>query len=153
MSILLCLTEDGIDTLPKTQTKLYEKFVIMTIVHFFKKDKKISTATITSFSNLPHPYGQVVKELSQFAFLALQKDQLVFTVAEVKATCPNLTPANWYGLGLLKPVQYFKPQDGSDHESFHFLHLAIQEYMAAHHIASLTDQVQLQLLNDTFWNI
>ena len=153
MSILLCLTEDGIDTLPKTQTKLYEKFVTMTIVHFLKKDKKITTGTITNFSDLPHPYYQVVKELSQFAFLALQKDQLVFTLVEVKAAYPNLTPANWYGLGLLKPVGYFKPQDGSDHESFHFLHFSIQEYMAAHHIASLPNKMQLKILNDTFWNV
>ena len=134
MSILLSLTEDGVDTLPKTQTRLYEKFIIMTITHFLKKGKKISTANIASFNDLPHPYDQVVKELSQFAFIALKKDQLVFSVAEIKAACPTLTPSNWFGFGLLKCAQYFKPQDGCDHESFHFLHFAIQEYMAAHHI-------------------
>ena len=153
MSILLCLTEDDIDTLPKTQTKLFENFIIMTIIHFLKKDKKVSTATVASFNDLPPPYDQVVKELSQFAFLALQKDQLVFTSAEVKATDANLTPANWYGLGLLKHAKYFKPRGGYDHESFHFLHFSIQEYMAAYHIASLSDKVQLKLLNNTFWDV
>ena len=153
MSILLSLTEDGVDTLPKTQTRLYEKFIIMTITHFLKKGKKISTANIASFNDLPHPYDQVVKELSQFAFIALKKDQLVFSVAEIKAACPTLTPSNWFGFGLLKCAQYFKPQDGCDHESFHFLHFAIQEYMAAHHIASLPYKVQLNLLHDTFWSI
>ena len=152
MSILLCLTEDGINTLPKTHTKLFENFIIMTIVHFLKRDKKLFTVTITNFNDLPHPYDQVVKELSQFAFLALQKDQLVFTLAEIKVTCPNLTPVNWYGLGLLKHARYFKPQDGCDHESFHFLHFAVQEYMAAHYIASLPDKAQFKLLSDTFWS-
>ena len=153
MSILLCLAEDaGISKLPKSQTVLYQKFIIMTIVHFLKKDKIVFDTTIISLDDLPNPYDQVVKELSQFAFLALRKDHLVFTLAEVKAECPNLTPANWDGLGLLKSAQYFKAQDGCDHESFHFLHYSIQEYMAAYHIASLSNDDLLSLLKETFWN-
>ena len=155
MSILLCLTTEGIDALPKTQTRLYQKFILITIIHFLKKDKIIlnSTPTITSLDDLSHPHDQVVKELSRFAFIALQKDQLVFTLAEVKAECPNLTPANWSGLGLLKSAQYFKAQDGCDHQSFHFLHYSIQEYMAAYYIASLPNNELLSLLKETFWNV
>ena len=153
MTIFLCLIEDGIEALPKTQTKLFEKFVIMTIIHFLRKDVAVNVTTISNFNDLPHHYDHVIKELSQFAFLALQKDQLVFTLSEVRAQCPYLTPENWYGLGLLKPVRYFKPCDGCDHESFHFLHFAIQEYMAAHHIASLPEELQLKLLNNTFWKV
>ena len=153
MSILLCLTEEGINTLPKTQTNLYQKFIIMTIVHFLKKDSIKFNTTITSLHDLPHPFDHAVKELSQFAFLALQKDQLVFTLAEVRAEYPNFTPANWYGLGLLKTAQYFKPQDGCDHESFHFLHYSIQEYMAAYYITSLSNNKLLSLLQETFWNV
>ena len=63
-----------INTLPKTQTKLYENFIIMTIVHFLKKDKKVSNNAIASFNDLPAPYDHVVKELSEFAFLALLKN-------------------------------------------------------------------------------
>ena len=40
MSILLSLTEGGISPLPKTQTKVCEKFLIMRIVHFLKKAAK-----------------------------------------------------------------------------------------------------------------
>ena len=98
MSILFCLTEAGIDTLPKTQTMLYQKFIIMTIIHFLKKDNVTITASRCNLDDLPAPYDQIIKELSQFAFIALQKDQLVFTLAELKAKCPTLTPANWYGL-------------------------------------------------------
>ena len=153
ISILLCLTTEGINALPKTQTCLYEKFILMTIVHFLKKGKIIGNTTITSLNNLPHPYNKVCKELSQFAFLALQKDQIVFTLTEVQSQYPNLTPDNWYPLGLLKRAQYFKAQDGCDHESFHFLHYSIQEYMAAYYIASLPDSELLTLLRETFWNV
>ena len=153
MSILLCLTEAGINALPKTQTMLYQKFIIMTIIHFLRKDNVIFKATISSLDDLPAPYDQVIKELSEFAFIALQKDQLVFTLAEVKAKCPTLTPSNWYGLGLLKLAQYFKSQDACDHESFHFLHYSMQEYMAAYYIASLKDKELLSLLKETFWDV
>ena len=129
MSILLCLIQEGIEALPKTQTILYQKFIIMTIIHFLKKHCLKFSTTITSLDDLPHPYDQVVKELSQFAFLALQRDQLVFTLAEVKAVYCNLTPNNWNVLELLKSAQYFKGKDGCDHKTFHFLHYSIQEYM------------------------
>jgi len=153
MSILLCLADEGVDKLPTTQTNLYQKFVTITIVHFLRKDKRLSTANIVGIHNLPSPHAQVVKELAQFAFLSLQRDQLVFTSEEIKAECPKLTPANWYGYGLLKPAQYFKPQDGCEHDSFHFLHFSIQEYLAAYHITSLSYSTLSELLQRTFWNI
>ena len=152
MSILLCLAKEGIDALPKTQTALYKKFILMTINHFLKLKLHLTTP-ITQFVDLPNPYDQSFMELSYFAFLALVKNQLVFTLAEVKAEYPNLTPANWYGLGLLNRAQYFKPQDGCDHESFHFLHYSIQEYMAAYYITSLRSKKLLSLLEKTFWNV
>ena len=153
MSILLCLATEGISALPKSQTRLYQKFIFMTIVHFLKKDKIVDNTTITSLDNLPCPYDQIYRELSQFAFVALQKAQIVFTSAELQSQYPNLNPANWGSLGLLKRAQYFKPQDGYDHESFHFLHYSIQEYMAACYIASFSDDKLLQLLKETFWNV
>ena len=152
MSFLLCLAKGNFDKLPKTQTVLYKNFILMTITHFLVKDKLLPTTSVTKFTDVPPPYDQMINELSQFAFLALQKDQLVFTLAEIRAECPNLTPVNWYRLGLLKSVKYFKPQDGGDHESFRFLHYSIQEYMAAYYIASLPGNELLSLLKKTFWN-
>ena len=152
MSFLLCLAKEGIDTLPRTQTVLYQNFILMTINHFLQRDGQLSTTSITQFADVPPPYDQVIKELSHFAFLALQKDQLVFTLAEIRAEHPKLTPANWYVLGLLKSVKYFNAEDGGDRESFHFLHYSIQEYMAACYIASLPTNELLLLLQETFWN-
>ena len=40
MTILLCLSEDGIDSLPKTQTDMYQKFIEMTIRRFIKKNRE-----------------------------------------------------------------------------------------------------------------
>ena len=151
MTILLCLVEDGIDKLPKTQTEMYKKFIEMTIVRFIKKydDSNI----IINIAELLDPYDKLFVELSKLAYKALETDKIVFTLPEIKEGCPNLTmtSSNWNGLGLLKAVQCFSMHVGNDQVTFHFLHFSIQEYMAAWYISTLSDRDQIKLLQKTFW--
>ena len=151
MTILLCLVEDGIDKLPKTQTEMYKKFIEMTIVRFIKKYDKSNT--IIDIAELFDPYDKLFVELSELAYKALETDKIVFTLPEIKEGCPNLTmtSSNWNGLGLLKAVQCFSVQMGNDQVTFHFLHFSIQEYMAAWYISTLSDRDQIKLLQKTFW--
>ena len=153
MTILLCLAEDGIDGLPKTQTEMYQRFIKMTIQRFIKKTDESSRINISSITELPSPHNKVFKELTQLAFDALQSDKIIFTLSEISASCHNLiiTPINWNGLGLLKAVQYFNRQAGNEDVTFHFLHFSIQEYMAALYISTLSDNQQIKLLKQTFW--
>ena len=148
MTILFCLAEDGMDTLPNTQTEHYKNFTQMTIIRFIKKYKIFNT--IISIANLPDPYNKVFIELAKLAFEALKTD---FTLSEIEQGCPNLTmnPSSWNGLGLLKAVRYFSPQMGNDQATFHFLYFSVQEYMAARYIATLSDNKQIKLLKKTFW--
>ena len=151
MTILLCLVEDGIDKLPKTQTEMYKKFIEMTIVRFIKKYDKSNT--IIDIAELLDPYDKLFVELSKLAYKALETDKIVFTLPEIKEGCPNLTmtSSNWNGLGLLKAVQCFSMHMGNDQVTFHFLHFSIQEYMAAWYISTLSDGDQIKLLQKTFW--
>ena len=151
MTILLCLVEDGIDKLPKTQTEMYKKFIEMTIVRFIKKYNKSNA--IIDIAELLDPYDKLFVELTKLAYKALKTDKIVFTLPEIKKGCPNLTmtSSNWNGLGLLKAVQCFSIQMGNDQVTFHFLHFSIQEYMAAWYISTLSDRKQIKLLQKTFW--
>ena len=151
MTILLCLVEDGIDKLPKTQTEMYKKFIEMTIVRFIKKYDKSNA--IIDIADLPNPYDELFVELTKLAYKALKTDKIIFTLPEIKKGCPNLTmrSSNWNGLGLLKAVQCFSIQMGNDQVTFHFLHFSIQEYMAAWYISTLPDRKQIDLLRKTFW--
>ena len=151
MTILLCLVEDGIDNLPKTQTKMYKKFIEITIVRFIKKYDKSNT--IIDIAKLLDPYDKLFMELAKLAYEALKTDKIVFTLPEIKEGCPNLTltSSNWNGLGLLKAVQCFSVQMGNDQVTFHFLHFSIQEYMAAWYISTLPSRKQIKLLQKTFW--
>ena len=151
MTILLCLVEDGIDKLPKTQTDMYKKFIEMTIVRFIQKIDTEVSKVITSITDLPHPHDRVFEELTRLAYNALKIDKIVFKLDEIKVVCPNLVTisSNWNGLGLLKAVQYFNAEIGN--VTFHFLHFSIQEYMAALYISTLSNKNQIKLLKETFW--
>ena len=151
MTILLCLVEDGIDKLPKTQTEMYKKFIEMTIVRFIKKYDKSNA--IINIAELLDPYDKLFVELTKLAYKALKTDKIIFKLPEIKKGCPNLTmtSSNWNGLGLLKAVQCFSIQMGNDQVTFHFLHFSIQEYMAAWYISTLPDRKQIKLLQKTFW--
>ena len=151
MTILLCLVEDGIDKLPKTQTGMYKKFIEMTILRFIQKVDTEVFKVITSIADLPRPHDEVFKELTRLAYNALKIDKIVFRLNEIKAVCPNLAmiSSNWNGLGLLKAVQHFNAEIGN--VTFHFLHFSIQEYMAALYISTLSDKKQIKLLKETFW--
>ena len=156
MTILLSLffeqtpSQIKVNSLPNTQTEMYEKFIKVTITRFLKKISNIEFSSASNFSALPEPHNKVFDELSKLAYDALVKDQIVFTRDEIKKVCPHLTMEsdNWNGLGLIKAAHY-----SDDSVSFHFLHFSVQEYMAAYHIASLGDNEQLKLVKSTFWNI
>ena len=151
MTILLCLAEDGIENLPKTQTGMYKKFIEMTIVRYIQKVDTQVSKVITSIAELPHPHDKVFEELTRLAYNALKIDKIVFKLNEIKKVCPNLAviSSNWNGLGLLKAVQHFNAEIGN--VTFHFLHFSIQEYMAALYISTLSNNEQIKLLKETFW--
>ena len=156
MTILLSLffeqthSQIKVNSLPNTQTEMYEKFIKVTITRFLKKISNIEFSSASNFSALPEPHNKVFDELSKLAYDALVKDQIVFTRDEINKACPHLTMEsdNWNGLGLIKAAHY-----SDDSVSFHFLHFSVQEYMAAYYIALLSDNEQLKLIKNTFWNI
>ena len=158
MTILLSLfyeqiSQINVNSLPDTQTEMYERFIKVTIIRFLQKvlnDLDDDFSSASEFSDLPQPHNNVFNELSKLAYDALIKDQIVFTKNEIIKACPHLTMKsdNWNGLGLIKAAHY-----SDDSVSFHFLHFSVQEYMAAYYIALLPDNEQLKLLKTTFWNI
>ena len=119
--------------------------------------KKIN---FSSFIDPHHKYDQVIKDLSQFAFIAIQEDQLTFTVDEILKLCENNFQVYWKGLdflnrmlklGLLSTI--FFQEKNVNCEIFHFGNIKIQEYLAAYYISSLPDGELLKLFHGTFWNI
>ena len=151
MTILLCLFKEGGEDaakLPATQTEINKKFICITISRFIKKRGKANEDWgIPDFNHIPIDYKLTFNELCRLAFDALQNDKIVFTKNEIKDSCKYLARSeNWNGLGLLKAVEFCSLTENVKNTSFNFLHLSLQETLAAYHITMLQTKRQSSLL-------
>ena len=150
MTILLFLYKDKEETpLPTNSTGLYNLFICLTICRHLAKSGITLDEEITHLNSLPQPYSKIIDQLSKFAFKALGNNQLVFTLAEIKEECPDIDKAI-NGFGLLQAVEYAGRTSKS--LSFNFIHLSIQEFLAAHHVTTLSPNKELSFLQKNFWN-
>ena len=150
MTILLFLYKDKEETpLPTNSTGLYNLFICLTICRHLAKSGITLDEEITHLNSLPQPYSKIINQLSKFAFKALGNNQLVFTFSEIKEECPDIDRAI-NGFGLLQAVEYTGRTSKS--LSFNFIHLSIQEFLAAHHITTLPPSKELSFLQRNFWN-
>ena len=149
MNFLPWFVEEGINNSVNSQTDLIQKYI--TIV--------IKKKNVTSLTNLPYAY-QVIIDLSQFAFTAVQNNKLTFTPDEILESCGNHFQVNQQGLsfldiiyelGLINLISF--EMQSVCYEIYHFGHVVIQEYLAANYISFLPDSELLELLHDTFWTI
>ena len=156
MTILLCLFNEGGENteLPITQTEINKKFICITISRFIIKIQKEHHEGISDFSAIPLRYKPLFLELCTLAFQALCNDQIVFTKAEIRNICKDiiLHSGNWNGLGLLKAVEFYNYKENIKNISFNFLHLSLQETLAAYHITLLSKKKQINLLKEKFLN-
>ena len=119
--------------LPATLTQLYEVFVLHTLKHYAEKITQDPTIIeeiqeASDIQNLPKSVQTQLDSLSEMAFSGIDKDQLVFNNEELK------TSRNVLSLGLLNAIETFTIS--GSRKLFQFLHLTIQEFLAARHIAS-----------------
>jgi len=150
MNMLLSIiySDNNINKLPETQVAVYEIFIVKTINYFVQvHNEEMPLLNVSCVSDLPQPYHTFVMELCRLAFWALQRHKLVFALHEVKDACPKLTNAYENGIGLLRPMYGFKPQDNNGSKTFTFICFSIQEYLASIYIASLPDKEQTQIVN------
>ena len=150
MTILLFLYKHKEERpFPTNSTGLYNLFICLTICRHLAKSGITLDEEIKDLNSLPRPYSKIMNQLSKFAFKALGNNQLVFTLAEIKEECPDIDKAI-NGFGLLQAVEYAGRT--SKCLSFNFIHLSIQEFLAAHHVTNLPANIELSILQKNFWN-
>ena len=165
LTILVCTFKQFSDhELPKSETELYEKFVGLSITRYLKKlsrnlpsqqldDSDLPEPTL-SLQTLPKIHQQYVANLSKFAFEAIKLQKNVFTKEDVESICSNFALAfkNYHGLGLLNFVQFTNYKYKIEkHVYYNFVHLSIQEYLAAHYANLLNASEQFSLIKKTFF--
>ncbi|XP_064405408.1 protein NLRC3-like [Halichondria panicea] len=122
------------DTLPDTLTQLYEVFILYTLKHyknkiFQEREHEIDNEEIehaNTIKKLPHRVIKCLDYLSETAFTGMTQDKLVFERTEVTKERDALS------LGLLNLI---KCTGVLEAHYYQFLHLTIQEFLAARHLA------------------
>ena len=152
LAVLLYLFQQG-GKLPETLTEMNESFIIHTVYRHLKRHEPSSLEVLNKLIDLPKPILNVVHKISQIAFKGLQENQLVFTADEIKEMCPDIndTPGAINGFGLLQTVQHYPQEGAGETASFNFLHYTMQEFLAAFHVSTLSDEEQSSLMEETFW--
>ena len=141
--------------LPETLTEMNESFILHTIYRSLAKDQLTPTTVVVSIKDLPESVKTIVNKLSKIAFIGLQDNRLVFTHAEIETNCPEIKhdiPGALNVFGLLQAVQHYSKKGIGTIISYNFLHLTMQEYLAALYASNISHQCQLSLMKQTFWD-
>ena len=126
---------------PTTNTELFTAFTFKTLVDhlsthpvYHKQQLKVTT-----FSDLPTDVYKQFQDLCRMAYEGiLNRQQLVFSAAHL--------PTGFAPLGLMQEVPQLYTEGRAS--SYHFIHLTLQEYLAAVHISQLPAHEQTRLFQE-----
>ena len=127
-------------TLPHTPTELYTQ-LCLTVLRRYVKTDDISTAD--KLQDLPVPLHKEMLQLCLIAFEGIKNQEVIF----------YRVPHDLVQFGFLDSVPALY---GAGRVSYNFLHLTIQEFLAAYHISQLRGdglEVFEQYGGDKRWNV
>ena len=137
MVILVYRKEDG--HLPTTLTQLYENFILQTIRRHVKRHD-INPRTLGSLSSLPSQFAKPLQEMCQLAYTNLANTRMTFSLHQLQSLSEAVKEEY---LGLMTTfIEY-------DEEKYQFLHLSIQEFLAAWWIAKHEEKTE-EVFKDHF---
>ena len=123
MVILVYCKEGG--HLPTTLTQLYENFILQTIRRHVKRHD-INPHTLGSLSSLPSQLAKPLQEMCQLAYTNLANTTMTFSSHQLQSLNEAVNEDH---LGLMTTFTEY------NEEKYQFLHLSIQEFLAAWWIA------------------
>uniref|UniRef100_A0A1X7TTX9 NACHT domain-containing protein n=1 Tax=Amphimedon queenslandica TaxID=400682 RepID=A0A1X7TTX9_AMPQE len=125
--VILAYRKEG-GHLPTTLTQLYENFILQTIRRHveIKPRHDIDPYTLGNLSSLPSQLAKPLEEMCQLAYTYLASTTMTFSSHQVKSLSEAIKEDY---LGLMTTFLEY------DEKKYQFLHLSIQEFLAAWWIA------------------
>ena len=131
--------------LPRTLTELYAKITLAVILRNHKKYFNEFPISLSSFDSIPVDLQYLFWLACKFAFECLSNDQIVFLEDEMASSFQKVLYPNdkFLCFGLLQCARSLLPVGQG--LSFHFVHLTIQEFLAALHLVTLPNEEKLKV--------
>ena len=139
--------------LPTTLTELYAHIVLNVILRNIKKTNPVTgLISLESFDGIPAANQEMFWLTCAFAYNCLSQNQLVFTESKVASTLTQVLDScdKFLCLGLLQCARSLLPVGQG--LSFHFVHLTIQEFLAALHLVTLPNEEKLKVCVAYAWS-
>ena len=130
--------------IPKTLTQVYTQLCLTLLQRHLDSIDPQHTLTIKKLSDLPSTYFAHFKALSQLAFEQLEQQSVVFYSDSVFEELVH------FGFLDSVPALY-----GGGEVSYNFLHLTVQEFLAAYHITQLSNGIDVfkDYAEDKRWEV
>ena len=134
------------EALPTTMSELYTKIILNIMLRNVQKILKYGElSSLPNFDALPESLKQPWSHLCELAFLTLSEDKIVFSREDSNERFPHLgLDEEIFCFGLLQSAESI--MEIGHGVSFHFLHLTIQEYLAALYAVRQPPDVQQILI-------
>ena len=129
------------EVLPTTLHELFCSLVLCCIVRELEThDSKQMLPELSSLNDLPGDLKSQLSHLCVLAYEGVMQNKVVFYQKDLQATH---IPANLPSLGILQAVEGLTLYSKS--LSYNFLHLSVQELLAAYHISQMNPSKQLEI--------
>ena len=133
-------------TLPTTLHELFCDFVLCCIVREQKTHKPDTCLPeLSSLDDLPYNLKTILSNLSVLAYNGVMQNRVVFYSIDLQV---SHLPSDLPSLGLLQTVEGLTLYSTS--HSYNFLHLSVQELLAAYHISKMTPSEQVKVFKELF---
>ena len=133
------------DILPETETEFYRDFTLSLLIRSIRKHTDMPP-NLESFDCLPDAEKDIFHKICKLAFKATVDSRQVFKEREVKEIFFNDNSTERVGLVVID--RYFA-KCGID-ETYTFLHLTLQEYLAAVFVSRLSESKQISAIANHF---
>ena len=151
-SILLYIFKQKKFKLPSTLTKLFGAFISSIVKRHAKKQKVLSRWQKQKFNlmNLPEPIKDQFNELCKLAYDSLVKGKFVFSSQDIEDMHPG-EDAEANLLSLMTSATSYSIHGEEAH--YQFLHMTIQEFLAARWVATWSEDEQERFLTKNWSNL
>ena len=130
---------------PKTLTELYSQIVLNVILRNLRKQISYQNLVSISIDSIPEDLQDMFWLMCKFAYECFLRNKIVFSKEEVASLFPQILDCseNVLCFGLLQCARSLLPVGQG--LSFHFVHLTIQEFLAALHLVTLPNEEKLEV--------
>ena len=128
-------------TLPKTETEVYNLFTVMSLVRYYTKNGK--DIVLRDLQSIPSPESAIFLSVSKVAYNTTAASKTSLSLRDINSEFSESDVAN---LGFIVVDRKIGLTGGEPILSF--VHLTIQEFLAAYYISTLSSDEQLKAIRE-----